>query len=337
MSEPIIKIVDLEKKFRSANAEVFALKGINLDIHKGDIFGIIGKSGAGKSTLVRCINMLEQPTGGSVFFEGRDMCQIGYKDVRVIRRSMGMIFQQFNLLMQRTAEENILFPLELANVPKDKARTRSKELLELVGLSNRAGSYPSQLSGGQKQRVAIARALATNPKVLLCDEATSALDPATTDSILSLIKDINERLGITAVIITHEMSVIEKICSHVAIISRGLIVETGAVEEVFFHPKTEEARRLVLPEALLHLPAQMPHERLYRIIFNGRSSFEPIIGAMVLECGCPVNIMFANTRDIGGVAFGQMVLQLPEDPVANERALAFAASRGLVLEEMSHV
>lgn len=337
MSEPIIKIVNLEKKFRSKNAEVFALKGINLDIHKGDIFGIIGKSGAGKSTLVRCLNMLEQPTGGSVIFEGRDMCQLGYKDVRVIRRSMSMIFQQFNLLMQRTAEENICFPLELAGEPKDKAHARAQELLELVGLTNKAGSYPSQLSGGQKQRVAIARALATNPKVLLCDEATSALDPATTDSILSLIKDINERLGITAVIITHEMSVIEKICSHVAIINRGIIVETGAVEEVFFHPKTEEARRLVLPEALQHLPQQMPDARLYRIIFNGRSSFEPIIGAMVLECGSPVNIMFANTRDIGGVAFGQMVLQLPEDPAANERALAFAASRGLVLEEMNHV
>lgn len=334
MSEPIIKIVDLEKKFHSKNAEVFALKGINLDIHKGDIFGIIGKSGAGKSTLVRCLNMLEQPTGGSVFFEGRDMCRLHYKDVRVIRRSMGMIFQQFNLLMQRTAEENILFPLELSGTPKDEARTRARELLDLVGLANRAGSYPSQLSGGQKQRVAIARALATNPKVLLCDEATSALDPATTDSILALIKDINQRLGITAVIITHEMSVIEKICSHVAIINRGVIVETGAVEDVFFHPKTEEARRLVLPEALQHLPRQMPHERLYRIIFNGRSSFEPIISAMVLECGSPVNIMFANTRDIGGIAFGQMVLQLPEDPEANRRALAFAASRGLALEEM---
>lgn len=333
MSEPIIKIVDLEKKFYSNNAEVFALKGVNLDIQKGDIFGIIGKSGAGKSTLVRCLNMLERPTGGSVFFEGRDMCQLTYQDVRVIRRSMGMIFQQFNLLMQRTAEENILFPLELAGEPKDKARARAQELLELVGLANRAHAYPSQLSGGQKQRVAIARALATNPKVLLCDEATSALDPATTDSILALIKDINQRLGITAVIITHEMSVVEKICSHVAIINRGIIVETGTVEDVFFYPKTEEARRLVFPDALQHLP----QERLYRIVFNGRSSYEPIIGAMVLECGCPMNIMFASTRDIGGTAFGQMVIQLPEDPAIMQRALNFAASRGLVMEEMNHV
>lgn len=221
MTEAIIQIQDLEKRFRSKNTEVYALQGINLTIRKGDIFGIIGKSGAGKSTLVRCINMLERPTGGSVMFEGRDMCRLGSRDLQIARRSMGMIFQQFNLLMQRTAEENICFPLELAGVKKDAARERARELLELVNLSDRAQSYPSQLSGGQKQRVAIARALATNPKILLCDEATSALDPATTESILSLIKDINRRLGITAIIITHEMSVIEKICNQVAIISHG--------------------------------------------------------------------------------------------------------------------
>ena len=301
MTEAIIQIQDLEKRFRSKNTEVYALQGINLTIRKGDIFGIIGKSGAGKSTLVRCINMLERPTGGSVTFEGKDMCRLGSRDLQIARRSMGMIFQQFNLLMQRTAEENICFPLELAGVKKDAARERARELLELVNLSDRAQSYPSQLSGGQKQRVAIARALATNPKILLCDEATSALDPATTESILSLIKDINRRLGITAIIITHEMSVIEKICNQVAIISHGRIAETGSVEEVFFHPQTEEARQLVIPEAL----QDMPHSRLYRIIFNGRSSFEPVISNLVLECGAPVNIMFADTRDIGGTAFGR--------------------------------
>uniref|UniRef100_UPI00280B4D05 methionine ABC transporter ATP-binding protein n=1 Tax=uncultured Bilophila sp. TaxID=529385 RepID=UPI00280B4D05 len=299
MTEPIIQIQNLEKRFRSKNTEVYALQGINLTIRKGDIFGIIGKSGAGKSTLVRCINMLERPTGGSVMFEDKDMCRLGTRDLQAARRNMGMIFQQFNLLMQRTAEENVCFPLELTGVRKDAARERARELLELVNLSDRAQSYPSQLSGGQKQRVAIARALATNPKILLCDEATSALDPATTESILSLIKDINRRLGITAVIITHEMSVIEKICNQVAIISHGQIAETGSVEEVFFHPRTEEARQLVIPEAL----QDMPHSRLYRIIFNGRSSFEPVISNLVLECGAPVNIMFADTRDIGGTAF----------------------------------
>ena len=210
---------------------------------------------------------------------------------------------------------------------------RARELLELVNLSDRAQSYPSQLSGGQKQRVAIARALATNPKILLCDEATSALDPATTESILSLIKDINRRLGITAIIITHEMSVIEKICNQVAIISHGRIAETGSVEEVFFHPQTEEARQLVIPEAL----QDMPHSRLYRIIFNGRSSFEPVISNLVLECGAPVNIMFADTRDIGGTAFGQMVLQLPDNEEVVRRILAYADSKGLMLEEMKNV
>ena len=333
MTEAIIQIQDLEKRFRSKNTEVYALQGINLTIRKGDIFGIIGKSGAGKSTLVRCINMLERPTGGSVTFEGKDMCRLGSRDLQIARRSMGMIFQQFNLLMQRTAEENICFPLELAGVKKDAARERARELLELVNLSDRAQSYPSQLSGGQKQRVAIARALATNPKVLLCDEATSALDPATTESILSLIKDINRRLGITAIIITHEMSVIEKICNQVAIISHGRIAETGSVEEVFFHPQTEEARQLVIPEAL----QDMPHSRLYRIIFNGRSSFEPVISNLVLECGAPVNIMFADTRDIGGTAFGQMVLQLPDNEDVVRRILAYADSKGLMLEEMKNV
>ena len=326
MTEAIIQIQDLEKRFRSKNTEVYALQGINLTIRKGDIFGIIGKSGAGKSTLVRCINMLERPTGGSVMFEGRDMCRLGSRDLQIARRSMGMIFQQFNLLMQRTAEENICFPLELAGVKKDAARERARELLELVNLSDRAQSYPSQLSGGQKQRVAIARALATNPKILLCDEATS-------ESILSLIKDINRRLGITAIIITHEMSVIEKICNQVAIISHGRIAETGSVEEVFFHPQTEEARQLVIPEAL----QDMPHSRLYRIIFNGRSSFEPVISNLVLECGAPVNIMFADTRDIGGTAFGQMVLQLPDNEEVVRRILAYADSKGLMLEEMKNV
>ena len=246
---------------------------------------------------------------------------------------MGMIFQQFNLLMQRTALQNVCFPLELTGMRPAEARKRAAELLTLVGLAKRMDSYPSKLSGGQKQRVAIARALATNPRVLLCDEATSALDPATTDSILALIKDINTQLGITAVVITHEMSVIEKICSHVAIISKGKIVEHGPVEDVFFHPQTEAARRLVLPEALQNLP----QTNLYRLIFNGRSSFEPIIANMVLECGCPVNIMYADTRDINGVAFGQMLLQLPEQEKPRAQILAYAKARGIMLEEMKHV
>ncbi|MDM8215077.1 ATP-binding cassette domain-containing protein [Desulfovibrio piger] len=331
--EALIRIVDLEKRFQGKNMDVYALRGVNLEICRGDIFGIIGKSGAGKSTLVRCINMLERPTAGHVFFEDKDMCALNDAELRTVRRSMGMIFQQFNLLMQRTAEQNVTFPLELVGTPPDKARERARELLDLVGLAKRMDAYPSQLSGGQKQRVAIARALATNPRVLLCDEATSALDPATTDSILSLIKDINTSLGITAVIITHEMSVIEKICSQVAILGKGSVVESGAVEDVFFHPKTEFARRLVLPEPLQN----MPQDRLYRLIFNGRSSYEPVIANMVLECGCPVNIMYADTRDLNGVAYGQMVLQLPDRKESIERIMAYARAHSIMLEEMSHV
>ena len=329
----MIELQHLTKRFATQGGTVVALNDINLTIQDGDIYGIIGMSGAGKSTLVRCINMLERPDEGKVVVNGSQMQELSAAELRAARREITMIFQQFNLLMQRTARQNVCFPLELIGMDKVQARKRAEELLDLVGLANRMDSYPSQLSGGQKQRVAIARALATNPQVLLCDEATSALDPATTDSILSLIKDINRDLGITAVIITHEMSVIEKICSHVAIIHRGKIVEHGEVEEVFFHPRTEAARRLVMPEALQNLP----QENLYRLIFNGRSSFEPVIANMVLECHCPVNIMYADTRDIGGIAFGQMVLQLPECPESRRSILEFAKSRNILLEEMKHV
>ena len=329
----MIELQHLTKRFATQGGTVVALNDINLTIRDGDVYGIIGMSGAGKSTLVRCINMLERPDEGNVIVNGKQMQDLRAADLRAARREITMIFQQFNLLMQRTALQNVCFPLELTGAPRDETRKRAEELLDMVGLANRMDSYPSQLSGGQKQRVAIARALATKPRVLLCDEATSALDPATTDSILALIKDINVQLGITAVVITHEMSVIEKICSHVAIISKGVIVEQGLVEDVFFHPRTEAARRLVLPEALRRLP----QPNLYRLIFNGRSSFEPVIANMVLECGCPVNIMYADTRDINGVAFGQMVLQLPEREESRARIMAFAEAHSIMLEEMKHV
>ena len=334
-SRPVIEICNLGKWFDTKSGRIHALRDISLAVQKGEIYGIIGRSGAGKSTLVRCINMLERPSEGKVLFQGLDMCSLKGRELNVVRRSMGMIFQQFNLLMQRTALENVCFPLELSGVPKDKARERSMEMLELVGLASRAKSYPVQLSGGQKQRVAIARALATEPQVLLCDEATSALDPETTDSILALIRDINRRLGITAVVITHEMDVIEKICHKVAIISKGVIAETGTVNEVFFHPQTDIARRLVVPDAL-H-PDKMACDRLWRLVFDGQSSFEPVLSSLVLACGKPVNIMYASTRDIGGTAYGQMVLQLPEDQESLERILAYAREKGLFLEEFNHV
>ena len=333
-NRPIIEIRGLGKWFDTKNGRIDALRDINLSIEKGEIFGIIGRSGAGKSTLVRCINMLERPTEGKVYFEGRDMGALSQGQLNIVRRSMGMIFQQFNLLMQRNALDNVCFPMELAGVSRAKARKKAAEMLELVGLEKRASAYPSQLSGGQKQRVAIARALATKPKVLLCDEATSALDPETTDSILGLIRDINKRLGITAVVITHEMDVIEKICSKVAIISKGVIAETGTVNEVFFHPRSEIARRLVVPEAL-H-PDKMKLPKLYRLIFDGQSSFDPVVSNMVLACGKPVNIMYASTQDIGGTAFGQMVLQLPEDEESITRIQAYVKEHGLYLEEFTH-
>ena len=344
----MIQIEKMNKVFHLKSGDVTALDNVTLNIGDGMIYGVIGYSGAGKSTLVRCLNLLETPDSGTLSVgdsgvitlkdgkaydaQGRKMTE---KKLGAMRRGIGMIFQHFNLLDRSTVFENIAYPLRYTGMKKADMEARVFELLDLVDLRDKADVYPSQLSGGQKQRVAIARALATNPKVLLCDEATSALDPATTESILTLIKDINRRLGITAVIITHEMSVIEKICNQVAIISHGRIAESGSVEEVFFHPRTEEARQLVIPEAMQ--PERMPHERLYRIIFNGRSSFEPVIGNLVLECGVPVNIMYADTRDIGGTAFGQMVLQLPDDEAVVRRILAFAESKGLMLEEMNHV
>lgn len=330
----IIEIRSLSKTFHGKNAEVHALRDINLKIEPGDIFGIIGMSGAGKSTLVRCMNMLERPTEGTVFFNGMDLSMLNRKQLGEARRSMGMIFQQFNLLMQRTAEANICFPLEIAGVDKASAKKRAKELLELVGLADKAGAYPSQLSGGQKQRIAIARALATNPKVLLCDEATSALDPNTTASILTLLKDINRRLGITIVIITHEMSVIEEICNRVAIISESKIAECGEVTEIFSHPKTQAAQHLVFPEGK-HTTEQFTGKRAIRIVFDGSSSFEPVIANMVLEYKSPVNILFADTKNIDGKAFGQIVIQLPEDEGLAKKMQRYLHLRGLTVEEVS--
>ena len=330
---PIIDIVNLEKRYRSKNTDVFALQGINLAINKGDIFGVIGKSGAGKSTLVRCINMLERPTGGSIFFEGKDMCRLSESELRAARRSMGMIFQQFNLLMQRTCLGNICFPMEIAGVPKGEARKRALEYLDIVGLPDKANAYPAQLSGGQKQRIAIARALASNPKVLLCDEATSALDPTTTRSILKLIQDINRRMGITAVIITHEMAVVEEICSHVAILERGRMVETGTVEEVFSNPKTEAGRRLVFPEGANI--DKFPVAGVVRVVFNGGSSYEPLIASLAIDCGVKVNILGADTRNVNGKAFGSMLLGLPEDHGEAVRAMNYLkAQKDVTVEEV---
>lgn len=327
----LIQIKDLHKVFKIKGRDVIALEGINLTVKEGEIFGIIGLSGAGKSTLVRCINFLEKPTSGAVVFDGQDLNTLSDKELRKARQQMGMIFQQFNLLMQRTALENVCFPLELAGVKKDEAEKRAQELLEIVGLSERANAYPVQLSGGQKQRVAIARALATNPKVLLCDEATSALDPQTTASILALLKKLSKEMGITVIIITHEMSVIEEVCSRVAIIANHRIAEVGSVQEIFTHPKTDATRQLVYREEEDPVTYRPGEGRFLRVVYNGSNALEPIIAKMILDLKIPVNIIHANLRTIEGDTYGDMVIQLP-DLVESERAMRYLLDRGISVE-----
>ena len=327
----LIQIKDLHKVFKIKGRDVIALEGINLTVKEGEIFGIIGLSGAGKSTLVRCINFLEKPTSGAVVFDGQDLNTLSDKELRKARQQMGMIFQQFNLLMQRTALENVCFPLELVGVKKDEAEKRAQELLEIVGLSERANAYPVQLSGGQKQRVAIARALATNPKVLLCDEATSALDPQTTASILALLKKLSKEMGITVIIITHEMSVIEEVCSRVAIIANHRIAEVGSVQEIFTHPKTDATRQLVYREEEDPVTYRPGEGRFLRVVYNGSNALEPIIAKMILDLKIPVNIIHANLRTIEGDTYGDMVIQLP-DLVESERAMRYLLDRGISVE-----
>ncbi len=332
-AEPIIQLVGLGKEFRTANGPIKALDDINLSIEQGEIFGIIGLSGAGKSTLVRCINYLEIPTSGDVLFENKSLASMRPQEQRLARQSMGMIFQQFNLLAQRNVLQNVCFPLEIAKAPKKEGLKRAMELLEIVGLKDRAKAYPAQLSGGQKQRVAIARALATNPKVLLCDEATSALDPNTTKSILGLLKDINKSMGVTVVVITHEMSVIEAICDRVAIIDQSHIAEVGNVKEIFSEPKSKIGRQLILGEAAEQV-SRFGGSKRVRISFDGRSSFEPVLANMILACKVPVNIMHAETRDINGTAMGQMVIQLPDNEVDQNRVLSYLKTAGITHEEV---
>lgn len=306
----MIEIENLTKTFLTSDGDVEALKNVSLKIEDGDIFGIIGMSGAGKSTLVRCINMLERPSSGSVRIDGRDIGALTEKELRKERRNITMIFQGFNLLMQRSCISNICFPLELEGMKRADARRRAYELLEMVGLSDKAKAYPAQLSGGQQQRIAIARALATNPKVLLCDEATSALDPTTTHSVLQLIRDINEKLGITVIIITHQMSVVESICRHVAILDNGEIAESGEVTEVFSHPKSAAARRLVFPEGDSGpIVVNSSDERFVRVVFNGANATgTPLIARMAVEKGIEASIAYASTRSIGDKAYGSMLL-----------------------------
>ena len=343
MSE--IEVKHLSKTFEQKGVHVDALKDINLTIGAGDIYGIIGMSGAGKSTLVRCLNFLERPTDGQVLIEGKDLGTLNEKELRKQRSDIAMIFQHFNLLMQKNVIDNICFPLQIQGVKKKEARAKARELLNTVGLEEKEKAYPAQHSGGQKQRVAIARALASNPKILLCDEATSALDPQTTASILELLKSINEQFQITIVIITHQMSVIREICNRVAIIEHGELVENGLVEDIFSHPKSKAARELILrdvPEnsgkAEGAVAAQMERiqgDKKLRIVFTENSAFEPVIANMILQFGKPVNILRADTKNVGGVAKGEMILGLPDDRHLQIDMEQYLTEHGLEIEEVT--
>ena len=307
----MIELQNLSKIYSSPAGDVEALRDVSLRIEDGEIFGIIGLSGAGKSTLVRCINLLERPTEGKVLIDGKDLTALPRSELLQTRRTISMIFQGFNLLEQRSVLKNITFPLEISGVSRAEAKARAQELLRVVGLEDKADAYPVQLSGGQKQRVAIARALATKPRYLLCDEATSALDPNTTHSILELLRSINQTLGVTIVVITHEMKVIDQICDRVAVIDQSRIAEVGKVSEVFTSPSSDIARELILPQGRAAIDTT--GGKKIRLIFDSSVSQEPIISRMTLDCQAPVNIIFADTREYDGVIFGHMILELPRD------------------------
>lgn len=330
----MIKVSHLYKTYHAADNVVEAVNDVSFEIKKGEIFGIIGLSGAGKSTLVRCLNLLEKPDSGEVIIDGDDLQKLSDKDLRLKRRKIGMIFQAFNLLMQITVLDNVCFPLELAGVSKADAKKKALEYLEIVGLKEKADSYPSQLSGGQKQRVAIARVLASSPEILLCDEATSALDPETTKSILSLIKDINTKYGITVVVITHEMAVIQEICHRCAVLENGRLMEENTVEELFRHPKTNAAKRLIFNSS--RTITNMEGGKVVRIAFEESNTSEPVIANLILEFKTPVNILESNISDINGKSKGQMMIQLPSDEKISNKMIEYLKKKNsIVVEEVN--
>ena len=334
-----ILIQNVSKTFQTKDGQVQALKNVSLSIDSGDIYGIIGMSGAGKSTLVRCMNFLEVPSEGKVLIDGKSLTEVSPKELRKEREKIGMIFQHFNLLMQKNVLENVCFPLYIQGKKKAEARAKALELLEIVGLADRAKAYPAQLSGGQKQRVAIARALASDPQILLCDEATSALDPQTTSSILELLQDINQKFGITIVIITHQMSVVREICTHVAIMKDGEVKEQGLVEEIFSHPKSQVAKELISKdsgndvESKKLTQSEIQDGEIVRIVFSENSAFEPVIANLILTFHEPVNILKANTKNVGGVAKGEMILQFMSDSTNVPEMKKFLTERGLEIGE----
>lgn len=335
----MIELKHISKSFNGAFGTVEALNDVSFSIEDGDIFGIIGMSGAGKSTLVRCINLLERPTSGEILIDGVNVGELNKKDLLQLRRSVSMIFQHFNLLAQRTCLKNVCLPLELIGTNNKEAEKKALQLLDIVGLADKANAYPSQLSGGQQQRVAIARALATNPKILLCDEATSALDPTTTCSILDLIRDINNKMGITVVIITHQMNVVEDVCKHVAILENGEVKELGEVSDVFSHPKSSAGRKLVFPEGEGDMVVAMRDgEKFIRVVFNGEEATgSPMIARLALECGIEANIAYASTKNIENKVFGSMMLGIVGGDAVVKKAINFLKSSNIYAEEVASV
>ena len=330
----IISVTNLSKTFNIKDGSVEALKNVSFNVEKGEIFGIIGLSGAGKSTLIRCLNLLETPSSGSVVIDGDNLLDLDEKKLRLKRRKIGMIFQSFNLLMQANVLDNVCFPMEIAGVSKAEARSKALEYLKIVGLESKAKAYPSQLSGGQKQRVAIARVLASDPEILLCDEATSALDPETTKSILNLIKEINTKYGITVVVITHEMAVIQEICSRCVVLEAGQLVEENTVEELFRHPKTTAARRLIFNSN--NQVKSMNGGKVVRLAFEDTNTSEPVIANMILEFKKPVNILESNISNIKGKSVGQMIIQLPDDEKTSKKMVDYLdKSESVVVQEVS--
>lgn len=303
-------VENLHKTFHG-NSAVHALNGLSLAIARGEIFGVIGMSGAGKSTLIRCLNRLVEPDAGRILLQGEDLLALSERELRQRRRKIGMIFQSFNLFTQRSALENVVFPLRLAGISCREARTKASQLLERVGLGDKLNAYPAQLSGGQQQRVGIARALANDPLILLCDEATSALDPQSTRAILDLLKTLNSELGLTIVMITHQMEVVSQICDRVAVMETGQVVETGPVAEVFRRPRSALAKQLVFPKGAL---LEQAENVTLRIAFDGHAATEPILSRLILASGAELSILSADSRNIDGVSYGQMVLTLPQDP-----------------------
>lgn len=332
MKDTVIKVENLYKDFNNNNELLHVLQNVNLEVESGDIYGIIGLSGAGKSTLVRCINLLEEPTGGKVYFDGIDLTKLDKKGLNKQRQKMGMIFQSFNLFDQMNVYKNVAYPLQLAKVDKETIKGKVEYLLELVGLTSKINVYPSQLSGGQQQRVAIARALANDPKVLLCDEPTSALDPTTTEQILALLKKINEELGVTIIIITHEMKIVESICNKVSIIHKSKIVESGYVKDIFKNPKSSIAKKLILPDGGIKF--QNVGERYIRVVYDG-TVYEPVISNLIVDCRCYVSILSSNVKTFENKSYGQMIIQVPEQEEEFNKIINYLENKGVSAKEVT--